>query len=278
MSESAALVVALLILAWAALSGVLGRHSVTGPLVFVVVGYLLANPDWGPVRIDIEVDALHVLAEIDPRARAVLRCVAHQPGPAASRPVAPGATPRDRAAAVDRPRRDPCRGVVRLVPVGARRFHRRRSGAHRCGTERSGDQRPARPDAAPAGAQRGERAQRRHRHPDRHLHAGGRRQPARPRDRQRVGRSRQGPERTRARRRRRTGPRYRWRCADQRLGATGMDRSWWSTNSDTGHRARRVPSSTRDRGERIHRCVRRRDRVRRDAPRQMLPIRNEPAN
>jgi hypothetical protein len=59
MSESAALVIALLILAWAALSGVLGRHSVTGPFIFVVVGYLLANPDWGPVRIDIEVDALH---------------------------------------------------------------------------------------------------------------------------------------------------------------------------------------------------------------------------
>ena len=46
MSESAALVIALLIIAWAALSGVLGRHSVTGALVFVVVGYLLANPDW----------------------------------------------------------------------------------------------------------------------------------------------------------------------------------------------------------------------------------------
>ncbi|HMR95906.1 MAG TPA: cation:proton antiporter [Microthrixaceae bacterium] len=64
MSSSAALVIALLILAWAALSGLLGRHSVTGPLVFVVVGYLIANPDWGLVRLDIEVEALHVLAEI----------------------------------------------------------------------------------------------------------------------------------------------------------------------------------------------------------------------
>jgi NhaP-type Na+/H+ or K+/H+ antiporter len=32
--------------------------------VFVVVGYLLANPDWGPVSVDIEVDALHVVAEV----------------------------------------------------------------------------------------------------------------------------------------------------------------------------------------------------------------------
>lgn len=64
MSESAALVVALLVLGWATFSGVLGRHSVTGPLVFVVVGYLLANPDWGPVAVHIEVSGLHLLAEL----------------------------------------------------------------------------------------------------------------------------------------------------------------------------------------------------------------------
>lgn len=64
MSESAALVIALLVLGWATLSGLLGRHSVTGPLLFVVAGYLLANPDWGPVEVDIEVDALHRLAEV----------------------------------------------------------------------------------------------------------------------------------------------------------------------------------------------------------------------
>ena len=64
MSESAALVIALLVLGWATFSGLLGRHSVTGPLVFVVVGYLLANPDWGPVAVDIEVEGLGVLAEI----------------------------------------------------------------------------------------------------------------------------------------------------------------------------------------------------------------------
>ena len=64
MSESAALAVALLVLGWASLSGLLGRKSVTGPFLFVVVGYLLANPDWGPLSIDIEVEALHVLAEV----------------------------------------------------------------------------------------------------------------------------------------------------------------------------------------------------------------------
>jgi sodium/hydrogen antiporter len=64
MTESAALVVSLLILGWAAVSGVLGRASVTGPLVFVTVGYLLANPDWGAVSVDIEVGALHTVAEV----------------------------------------------------------------------------------------------------------------------------------------------------------------------------------------------------------------------
>jgi sodium/hydrogen antiporter len=64
MSESAALVVALLVVAWASLSGLLGRHSVTGPLVFVAVGYVVANPDWGPVSVNVEVESVHLLAEV----------------------------------------------------------------------------------------------------------------------------------------------------------------------------------------------------------------------
>jgi NhaP-type Na+/H+ or K+/H+ antiporter len=63
-SESAALVIALLVLGWATMSGSLGRRSVTGPLVFVVVGYLLANPDWGPVSVHVEVEGLQILAEV----------------------------------------------------------------------------------------------------------------------------------------------------------------------------------------------------------------------
>ncbi len=64
MSESAALVIALLILVWASFSGVLGRHSVTGPLVFVVVGYAAANPDWGSVEVDLDVGVIRVIAEV----------------------------------------------------------------------------------------------------------------------------------------------------------------------------------------------------------------------
>jgi sodium/hydrogen antiporter len=37
---------------------------VTGPLVFAVAGYLLGNPDWGPVPVDVEASSIHVIAEV----------------------------------------------------------------------------------------------------------------------------------------------------------------------------------------------------------------------
>ena len=64
MSETALLSIALLILVWAVLSGALGRHAVTGPIVFTIVGFVLANPHWGPVTIDIDSSSLHALAEV----------------------------------------------------------------------------------------------------------------------------------------------------------------------------------------------------------------------
>lgn len=47
MSELTTAVVALLVLGWALVSGLLARHDVTGPLVFVVAGFLLGNPASG---------------------------------------------------------------------------------------------------------------------------------------------------------------------------------------------------------------------------------------
>ncbi len=64
MSAAAIAVVSLLILVWAVLSGVLARHDVTGPLLFVVCGYLLANPDWGVLTVDVDASAVHLLAEL----------------------------------------------------------------------------------------------------------------------------------------------------------------------------------------------------------------------
>ena len=55
---------AVLIFAWAVLSGALARRNVTGPLVFATAGYLLGNADWGPLPVDIEASSIHVIAEI----------------------------------------------------------------------------------------------------------------------------------------------------------------------------------------------------------------------
>jgi sodium/hydrogen antiporter len=57
-------VLALLVLGWAVTSGVLSRANINGPLLFTVSGYLLANPDWGPLSVTYEAPSIHVLAEL----------------------------------------------------------------------------------------------------------------------------------------------------------------------------------------------------------------------
>ena len=64
MTVGAVALVGLLVFAWAATSGALARRNVTGPLVFAVAGYLLANPTWGPVTVDVEASSIHLIAEV----------------------------------------------------------------------------------------------------------------------------------------------------------------------------------------------------------------------
>jgi hypothetical protein len=45
LSETTFAVVALLVLGWAVVSDLLTRANLTSPLVFMVAGYLLANPE-----------------------------------------------------------------------------------------------------------------------------------------------------------------------------------------------------------------------------------------
>ena len=63
-TESSTLALALLVLGWAIVSGALARYNLTGPLVFAVAGYLLANPDWGPLDIHVDAPSVHVVAEV----------------------------------------------------------------------------------------------------------------------------------------------------------------------------------------------------------------------
>ncbi|HEX6286584.1 MAG TPA: cation:proton antiporter, partial [Acidimicrobiia bacterium] len=63
MTASAVAIIAFLILGWAVVSAALARRDITGPLIFSVFGYVLANPDWGPIPIDVEAASIHLIAE-----------------------------------------------------------------------------------------------------------------------------------------------------------------------------------------------------------------------
>ena len=64
MSEPAFAVLLLLVLAWAVTSRLLARSNITGAIVFAVSGYVLANPSWGPLLVDVETPSVHLLAEL----------------------------------------------------------------------------------------------------------------------------------------------------------------------------------------------------------------------
>jgi NhaP-type Na+/H+ or K+/H+ antiporter len=64
MTEVTFAVLMVLVLAWAVTSHLLDRLNITGALVFAVAGYLLGNPRWGPLAVDVETPSIHVLAEL----------------------------------------------------------------------------------------------------------------------------------------------------------------------------------------------------------------------
>ena len=64
MTEATVAVIALLVLGWALVSGVWARHDVTGPFVFALAGYVLGNPDWGPLTVNVETTSIHIVAEV----------------------------------------------------------------------------------------------------------------------------------------------------------------------------------------------------------------------
>lgn len=64
MTEVTFAVLMLVVLGWAIVSDRLARWNITGPLVFSVFGYVLANRDWGPLTVDVEAPSVHLLAEL----------------------------------------------------------------------------------------------------------------------------------------------------------------------------------------------------------------------
>jgi NhaP-type Na+/H+ or K+/H+ antiporter len=63
-TEGTFAVLALLVLGWAVTSSLLSRVNINGALLFTAAGYLLANPDWGPLTVDYEAPSIHLLAEL----------------------------------------------------------------------------------------------------------------------------------------------------------------------------------------------------------------------
>lgn len=64
MPEATFAVLMLVILGWAVVSDRLARWNVTGPMVFTVFGFLLANQEWGPLTVDVQAPSIHLLAEL----------------------------------------------------------------------------------------------------------------------------------------------------------------------------------------------------------------------
>lgn len=64
MTEATFAVLMVLVLAWAVTSHLLDRLNITGALVFAVAGYVLGNPRWGPLAVDVETPSIHLLAEL----------------------------------------------------------------------------------------------------------------------------------------------------------------------------------------------------------------------
>ena len=64
MSEVTFAVLLLLVLAWAVTSRLLARVNITGAIVFAMAGFVLANPGWGLLVVDVETPSIHLLAEV----------------------------------------------------------------------------------------------------------------------------------------------------------------------------------------------------------------------
>jgi sodium/hydrogen antiporter len=64
MTTATVIVLAIVVFGWSIVSEALAARDLTGPLVFVVAGLLLANPSWGIVTVDVESSTVHLLAEL----------------------------------------------------------------------------------------------------------------------------------------------------------------------------------------------------------------------
>ena len=163
MTEATFAVLMLLVLAWAVTSHLLDRLNVTGALVFAVAGYLLGNPTWGPLAVDVATPSIHRLAELA-LALLLFADAARVNVSQLRRDISfPGRLLGIGLPALGDPRLARRRRDVRRLLLGTRRFRRGDIGSHGCRSQCAGDQRRADSAAVASCAERGERSERRHR-------------------------------------------------------------------------------------------------------------------
>ena len=224
MTEAGFAILMLLVLGWAVFSSLLAGVNITGALVLPRRRLPVGQPVLGARHRGRGCPVGPPVGRGDPGAAAVRGRLPGQRGAAQAGRRRPGAAPRPRAPDVDHPRVTGGGLLFDDMSWAARRVRRRHPGPDGRGAQCPGDHRRADPDAAAPRAERGERAERRHRHPHRRVHARGRRD--RPRSggpRPRRGRGR--PARARAGRRRRPGGRPRQRRGHRVRLETAMDRA-----------------------------------------------------
>ena len=64
MTQAAFAVLMLVIFSWVVFSDRLARWNITGPIVLMLAGFLLANPGWGALSIDVDAPSVHLIAEV----------------------------------------------------------------------------------------------------------------------------------------------------------------------------------------------------------------------
>ncbi len=64
MTSATLIAVSVVLFGWSIVSARLARSNITGPLLFLVAGLLLGNPEWGIVTVEVQSSTVHVLAEL----------------------------------------------------------------------------------------------------------------------------------------------------------------------------------------------------------------------
>src|SRR5262245_9030072 len=64
MSEGAVVLLTALVLVWSLCSGPLERVGLTGPIVFLVAGIVVANGRFDAIRVGVDTETVHVVAEV----------------------------------------------------------------------------------------------------------------------------------------------------------------------------------------------------------------------